>query len=282
MQQGRNLSFRRGELEYEGKNIAMLFQCTLNLLGKSADGPLSLCGEVIPDFEVFQSSITIETGKCLLLMLREYLCMIFGSYIDGADLALSDEGRFKKGTTGMFFVMPETFARGVNLFAAARMTGKKRYRRAAKSVLKVTRRWAAENNPNVQHHYQLFLAEMCALDGQDEKAELLYHRALSLAKRAGFVSDAAIISERCADFYDCRKKSQDDTKYKVEEACRLYAEWGCKTKSDMLQRKYDRNFSQLPIPTTVFAETQVPRMSLLEERKSILEPRNSLLDRPLF
>jgi hypothetical protein len=250
--QVRSLNFNKRTLEQAGKNIAMLLQCSLNLLGRS-DDPLVLCGEAIPDFEEFESTIALETGKCLLLMLRGYLFMIFSEYEEGANVALENEGRFQKAAAGMFLNMPENFARGVNLFAAARRTRKKKYMQAAQKVLTVTQKWASENNPNVQHHLQLFEAEMCALNKNNERAELLYHRALSSAKRAGFVSDAAVISERCADFHHSLGSS-DDALYKMNEACRLYKEWGCKTKADMLQQKYDRYFVAPPIPSAIFPD----------------------------
>ena len=76
------------------------------------------------------------------------------------------------------------------------------------------------------------------MEGRLDKAELLYHQALSIASRSGFLQDAAIINELFAEFFLNRRKSPDDALYKMKASCGLYEEWGCHLKAEMLRAKY--------------------------------------------
>ena len=220
-------------------NLTMLWQCVLNLLGKS-DDPCVLQGKAIPDLEAFQESITLENSKCLLFYVQSFLLAIFGEYEKGAALALENGGRFQKAGPGLFMNMHETFVRGLHLFCMAKRCPKTtKYKRAARKALSTISGWAKKDNPNVLHYEKLLKAELCSLNGKLDSAQLLYHQALSLASRSGLIQDAAIINERCAEFFLKERKSVDDATKKMMKSIKLYEEWGCCVKADMLRAQHD-------------------------------------------
>ena len=231
------LQMKRLNSEQAVQNISMVWQGTLNLLGRTSD-PLELAGEAIPDLEDFKSLLTIESGVSLLPYIQCCLCAILGSYEKGAELALANEYRMRKAGPGIFMNMHDTFVRGLCLFAMARKTKQRKYTVAAKRAFGEIRKLTRKEDPNVLHYEKLFEAELCALKGNLDTAEILYQRALNLATRAGFLHDAAIANERCADFFLHERKCKEDALYKMEEACKLYDEWGCRIKVDMLRDEY--------------------------------------------
>eukprot|EP00522_Entomoneis_paludosa_P002021 CAMPEP_0172473570 /NCGR_PEP_ID=MMETSP1065-20121228/68923_1 /TAXON_ID=265537 /ORGANISM="Amphiprora paludosa, Strain CCMP125" /LENGTH=1236 /DNA_ID=CAMNT_0013231745 /DNA_START=115 /DNA_END=3826 /DNA_ORIENTATION=- len=228
-----------GSVQQAVTNINTLWQCVLNLLGRS-DDPYVLSGEAIPDFDAFRTSTTIKSGQALIYFAQVTLYAILGDFEAGSSLSLANEGFFKKAGPGMFLNIAETCARGLCYFGMARKSKKKKYRRAGMKVLSCVRAWAKQKNPNVTHFLHLFEAELFALDGKPAKAELHYHKAVALARRAGFVQDAAIINERLAAFFWRDKNSPDDAIYHMEKACELYEEWGCQLKADILRREYEQ------------------------------------------
>ena len=129
-------------------------------------------------------------------------------------------------------------------------TKKRKHKREAKRLLNIISGWAKKDNPNVLHQHNLLLAEFRSMEGKLDEAELLYTRAFRLASRSGFRHEAAMINELTAEFFRDQKKSLDDAKYKMEEACKLYEEWGCQIKADMLRKEYEVLIEQ-PIDVVV-------------------------------
>jgi hypothetical protein len=223
--------------EQASTNISTLWQGVLNLLGRS-DDPLHLAGEAIPNIDSFTSAINLESELVLVDYIQMYIYAIFGFYEKGADLALKNEGRFSKAGPGIFMNMHETFTRGLCLFGAAGISKQRKYKRAGIRVLSTIRKWVKNENPNVLHYEKLLEAELRSLNGKLDAAELLYHQALNLATRSGFIQDAAVINERCANFLMHKRKSPDDALYKMREACKLYEEWGCRPKVEMIRKEH--------------------------------------------
>lgn len=230
--------------EQAATNLRTLWQCALNLLGRS-ENTCILTGEAILDIDSFTASINVEAELCLVRYVQCYLCAIFGLFETGSAMALEDEGRFNKAGPGIFMNMHETFVRGLCLFGMARKSKQSKYKKAGKRVLSTIRKWVRNDNPNVLHYEKLFEAELRALEGKLDAAELLYHQALSLAARSGFIQDAAIINERCGDFFLRKRKSPDDAMYKMKEACKLYEEWGCRKKVEMIRKEF-RSLKEAP------------------------------------
>ena len=216
-------------------NISSLRQAVLNLSAMSGN-PLSFEGEAIADVEAHKASMTAEADMCLFLYLEMFVYAIFGDYEKGASMALEHEGRFQKAAAGLFMTMHETYARGLNLFGMARNTKLPKYKRAAKRVLSQVNEWAKHDNPNVMQYSKLFQAELFALNGKINAAELAYHQALGFANRLGCIHDEAIIHERFADFFWNSKQSLEEAEFHIEKSCEKYYDWGCPLKAEILQK----------------------------------------------
>ena len=276
-------------------NINSLLQCVLTLQQDDEEVSYALQGEAIQNLEAFLESIELETVRNMAYFAQLAVCTVLGKYEKGGDLIFENDGSFQKSSSGMFVVFHETFFRGVCLFAMARQTSfelgfrlkQGKYKRAAKKVLATVSNWAKNENPNVLHYQKLFEAELAALNGKLEIAEMHYLKALSMATRSGFIHDAAIINERMADFFWHLRVSPEDALYKIEDACRLcklsclpevwiYSdiitatlthldvfcfadeEWGCRVKAHLLRDQYDH---LRRLPSKVF----VNRSSLLSK-----------------
>jgi hypothetical protein len=50
-----------------------------------------------------------------------------------------------------------------------------------------------------------------------------------------------------------KRKSPEDALYKIDEACKLYEEWGCLSKVEMLRKEYG---SLRRAPSNVFVESR--------------------------
>lgn len=212
----------------------------LNLAGQSKEttrlkGELFACDE-------FVAKTPLQTAAVNLAKLE--LLVYYGDFDSAAKHAIKCSDSFDKTTNGMFLSMMETFHRGVALYAMARRTKKRKYRKRAIRVRSTIAKWVQNGNPNVKHYHSLLNAEQAALDREYHEAEALYKEAIILAARPGYLHDAALFNERYADFL--RKEghhfalAEDEIVYRIEEAIRYYKEWGAKAKVEMLQAEHGR------------------------------------------
>jgi predicted ATPase/signal transduction histidine kinase len=114
------------------------------------------------------------------------------------------------------------------------------------------RTWDEACPENFRHKHDLVLAELARLDGHDERAESLYHRAIEGAAREGFLQDEAIALELCGRFY-----LERGLRYVAAQSFRAaldaYARWGATAKVDHLERALacrDLPLPRLGAPTT--------------------------------
>ena len=216
-------------------NLTILLQAVVNLTVPKAEDAGKSNEDAIPNLEQPKTGEEIESGICLKICMQNFVDFIYGRYEKAANMAVEHEGRFQKAGPGFFMNMQETFVTGICCFVMARKTKNSKYKKVAKRALQKMSRWAKKDNPNVLHYEKLFQAELSCLNGKSDAAELHYQQALSLASRYGFIQDAAIINERSGDFFLNIRKSPEDALYKFEKACKLYEEWGCPAKAQMLR-----------------------------------------------
>ena len=121
----------------------------------------------------------------------------------------------------------------------ARTKKSSKYKSHAGRMLSKIRKWCNKGNPNVQHHENLLLAEDAVLKGKRAIACKNYELAAMLAARRGFVQDAALANERYGEFL-LREREADETEatFRLEEAVRLYKEWGAHTKANYMLKKH--------------------------------------------
>ena len=158
-------------------------------------------------------------------------------YIKGADLALKRGNEFLRNFPATPICMWDHFHTCMCLLVAAKETGKRKYRRQERKFRKTIERWLKYGNSNVGHHTVLLEAEHLAAQKKHKAAGEAYVRAINAAARGGFVQDAALANERYAIFllYDMADFSSAD--FYLEEAIRLYREWGADAIADSLQAK---------------------------------------------
>jgi len=97
--------------------------------------------------------------------------------------------------------MINTFANGLSCFAAARETGEEQYDSLGDVCRQRIKKWANMGNPNVKHYDVLLDAEYYALRNDTSMALDRYQAAIVAATEGGFIQDAALASERLAEFH---------------------------------------------------------------------------------
>jgi predicted ATPase len=209
----------------------MFYQLILNLTGHS-DNPLTLDGEIFS-----MHRFVSETGSLTILMdlMQLELCVLFGDFESAAELALECGDQYERAAPGYFLMMPETFYRGIALYAMARKSRKRIYKKHAKEIRKTIQKWDECGNPNVKHYHALLRAEQAVLDKEYSVADDCYKYAIGLATRAGYLHHVGLFNERYSDFL--KKVMSDDleSEYRLDQAIKFYKEWGAKAKYERLE-----------------------------------------------
>ncbi|CAJ1903221.1 unnamed protein product [Cylindrotheca closterium] len=135
----------------------------------------------------------------------------------------------------------ESFHRAVPVYAAARITKTRKYRREARRLLKKIAKWAQAGNPNVQYYCMFLTAEQLALDGKYEMAEQKYEEAIAAATAAGHLHHIALINERYADFLSERSMTAKVGE-RLQIAIQYYKEWGAGVKVEQLESRLRTSF----------------------------------------
>ncbi len=99
------------------------------------------------------------------------------------------------------------------------------------------RRWARHAPENYLQKYLLVEAERLRLLGKDEKATLVYDRAIKLAREHRFLSDEAHALELAGLFHLSRDNAKLAKSY-LQEARYAYLKWGVHTKVRDLDRRH--------------------------------------------
>ena len=214
-------------------------QGVLNLLGDAED-PLKLSGSAMVE-EDFLEMIKSSEGAVMtflhLQIFKNIISNYFGDFENGAKLALErgDEYERKNGSP---LAMIDTLHQGVSLYDMARRTKEKRYVKAAKKIKKKVTDWVKKGNVNAVHYLSLFEAEEAALEGKSDVATKHYPKAMISAARSGFQHDAALVSERYAEYLLHDLKENDRAAQYLQDSIQYYKGWGSDYKADMLRKKY--------------------------------------------
>lgn len=107
--------------------MQMLWQAIINLMERSSE-TASLKGTIF-DCETFEARTPLVRG--FLELMKSDLLVFFGDFQSAAQLALKRGDRFGQAAPGHLLFMSETFHRGVALYAMARQTKKRKYRKPA-------------------------------------------------------------------------------------------------------------------------------------------------------
>ena len=109
----------------------------------------------------------------------------------------------------------------------------------ARSFARAIEEWADKGNPNVRRYDELLKAEFASLDGKGPRAKRHYEKAILLCGRRGVHNIWALAHQRRGEFY-LREGNDDDALYDINNAIRLYEDWGAKAKVEQLKAKYGK------------------------------------------
>jgi tetratricopeptide (TPR) repeat protein len=214
-------------------------QGVLNLLGDAED-PLKLSGSVMVEedyLKMIESSESRMMSFLHLQIFKNMMCNIFGDFEQGARLALERGDEYEK-KNGSPLAMVDYLHQGISLFAMARKTKEQRYTKAAKKVKKQVDLWLEKGNINVTHLISFLDAETAALEGKSDEAARLYVQAISSAASSGFLHNAALASERFADYLLKDLNENEIAGQYFQDSIKYYTDWGSDYKADMLRQDY--------------------------------------------
>ena len=159
----------------------------------------------------------------------------FGEWERCAELGSAYVELINKVLMGQYSSVASRFLTSLACFVTAGQdrAARKKYLGVAMKNLKFIRIWSGNKNPNTQHYLRLLRAEKSNCRGKSEKASSLYKEAIRLAGRRGFIHDQALALERHAAFY-VRTGDAVSAKYCLDDAKKLYEEWGATKKVEKL------------------------------------------------
>eukprot|EP00522_Entomoneis_paludosa_P018132 CAMPEP_0172446238 /NCGR_PEP_ID=MMETSP1065-20121228/5883_1 /TAXON_ID=265537 /ORGANISM="Amphiprora paludosa, Strain CCMP125" /LENGTH=1156 /DNA_ID=CAMNT_0013197305 /DNA_START=111 /DNA_END=3581 /DNA_ORIENTATION=+ len=250
-QNGRNLDRLEADIRIysaqmaEFKRISMLMNITtywlaiVHLMGSEAT-PLPLQGveatTTLAQWEDKHREDVTVVG--IIQLVRSQLFAIYGEDEEGAIFSISKGESCAKANPGHFTNYFDCFARAVNLYATARRTKNRMYKKQAHKLHSQIRGWATEGCVNVLHYERYLNAEEMVLKGKLDHARNEYQTAISMASQFGCTCDAALMNERFGEVLlnDC--SNTIGAMQRLEEAMRLYGELGARRKVFLLQKKH--------------------------------------------
>ncbi|HEY8100718.1 MAG TPA: AAA family ATPase [Burkholderiaceae bacterium] len=97
--------------------------------------------------------------------------------------------------------------------------------------------WAANAPQNFAHKWNLVEAERQRVLGDVVKAKEHFDRAISGARRNGYLNDESVANELAGKFY-LSIGDNYSARYHLEEACNRYREWGAYAKVALIDKEY--------------------------------------------
>lgn len=220
--------------------MELLLQCIRNLRGKSGT-TTELTGTVVREGEKLAH---YRDRKDLLMLSHVYkrklfLCVIFGEFELGADLAKLEGDNMLKAQIGQTSVPVIAFNASLCCFAAARNSQKRQHVKQARKYRRMIKKWS-QNNPNCIPYLHILDAEKAACLGKHNDATALYEKAIQYTGRSGLIPEQALANERLGTL---RLEQNDiaDARFRFEKAAELYSEWGSVAKMRKLKECIDKN-----------------------------------------
>lgn len=223
-------------------DINIYLEMVQNLMGRSEGTPT-----VMKSDERFRSHGD-HTVLGVFYSCQCILYLYFGEYEKGAQLAIERDDAYATGIQGHVWIMIETFTRAMLLYAMARKSKKRMYKKQAKKVHKTIKSWVRKGNPNVQHYDLLLNAESAVLAAKLDAAEGWYQSAIVSATRQGHIHESAFASECYGEFLLNVRNDPEEARHKFDDAIQRYSEWGAAKKVLLLREKHEVLWSK---PTEV-------------------------------
>ncbi|CAJ1939675.1 unnamed protein product [Cylindrotheca closterium] len=163
-----------------------------------------------------------------------------GDYQAAAERAITKADMFAQYAPSMYFVMSETFGRGLSLFAMARKTKKRSYEKEANAIRKQVAKWLKAGNPNVEHFYYLLQAEYEALENKHDNADESYRKAIAMAKAGSYLQCIALFHERYSEFLLHVRSCREEAAHHSREAATYFEEWGAMARAREIRESLTR------------------------------------------
>jgi hypothetical protein len=184
----------------------------------------------------FYRELKDEVMESAVRRTQIYIACFSGDYKTGADLAIEWADKAMKLTPGQLATFQIPFTGGLACFAMARRTGKKKYKLFGLKCWKLLKTWASKGDPNVLAQEALLEAEAKALSKKKRMRALKnFEVAILYAGRRGLIHVQALANERFSHYFS-DVGYMDEAKYRMNEAIKLYTEWGAYSKAESLQR----------------------------------------------
>ncbi len=245
-------------------------QTVVNLLGQ-AETPYELTGELFDQaISLPQLKATHQRTALFCWFLNQSILYYRFGKVQEALQTTIQTAAYLDGGTGMFMVpLYSWFDALIQLAAYATLSTEEEQQACLRHVQKQQDQlhsWATLAPMNHQHRCELLEAELCRVLGDKTEAISNYDRAISSAKKCGFIQDEALANELAAKFYLNWGKEKVAAGY-IQDAYYCYVRWGAKAKTNDLERCYPdllqpilQQASQSPLDTLAsFAE---PNLSL--------------------
>jgi len=131
----------------------------------------------------------------------------------------------------------ESFHRAVALYASAIKTRNGKYKRVANKIRKRLTALARYENTTIQYYCLFLSAEHLALKKKHNEAKLKYEQALEEVGKLGHLHHLGLFNERYSDFLQRELKSEQESRYRLEQAIRYYRQWGAVHKVKSLESR---------------------------------------------
>ncbi|NLY42924.1 MAG: GAF domain-containing protein [Clostridiaceae bacterium] len=180
--------------------------------------------------------------------LKMQLFYLFGNYTDVLFAAEKVEG-FKEAIMGFMIFSEYIFYYSLTILAIydkLSLREKKRFLRTINKNRRYMKKWSDSCPANFQHKYVMVEAEISRILGRKNKAMELYDEAIESAHKNGYLQNEAIACELAAKLYMAEGRNKIAKVY-MNDAFRLYCQWGAKAKVQDLKSRYPELLDEVEV-----------------------------------
>lgn len=220
-------------------------QAMLNLLGVSAD-PILLKGDAYDEEKMIlqNEERNDKTGMFFLHFNKLILCYIFGEFEKGLKHA-EESRKLLEAVLAKFEIPNHHYYEALTMLALyekANASTQRKYLKRIKSTIKKLKTWAKDAPENFQHKYEIILAELYKIKGDNKNASLLYDKAIQGASKQNFIHEEGIARELIGQFY-LNQKAESLAEFFLKSSYNSFREWGAEAKLKLMEVKYSKYVS---------------------------------------
>ncbi|CAB9515825.1 Protein tyrosine kinase [Seminavis robusta] len=249
--------------------LSPLWQCLLNLTGNSKDPKNMQAGLAIEKRKMVMNKA--NTGQQFLNSYWMQVAYYLGDYEKASELAEELKSQSEGLTKAMVYYPARVFFFTLIAIHNFRVTRKRKYKVEAWKYLKTFKKLVMGGAVNVVHKLQLLKAEMSGLSTRKSVDKVIdrYALAISSARRAGYIQDAALANYLCFQF--CHNRQEKEIKgHYLQESLSLWKMWDAVAVANSLRRRHPEEFRTLAsvqFNNGSFRSRTVFDASLMEQHK---------------